>query len=429
MTLKSAPPGLLLLRALTLLVMALAAWGANAQSDPPARAGTLSRVEGSVVFAPAGQTEWSDVVPNRPLTLGDRLWTDRGGRAELHIGTAVVHIDSQTFLDVVALDQGVFQSSLKGGSVNVRVAELIAGENFEIDTRQLAFRAAQPGDYRIDVDPEQGITRVTVRSGLALVFGANGQARQLRPGPQFSFLGRDLQPAASAPTAPDSDFDRWAAERNRLEDQSISARYLPREVVGYPQLDMHGSWSHDAHLGPVWYPRVKAADWAPYRYGRWESISPWGWTWIDDAPWGFTPFHYGRWAMIGSRWAWVPGKLGPQPVYSPGLVVFIGAGSGSNFTIGSVPSIAWYPLAPGEAWRPTYRASVLYLRNANRHVAGTNINSGVHVHQGRPEATTAARIEDFTLGKAVHGHWGKLHPGEISRARVIVPPAATGPGR
>ena len=26
--------------------------------------------------------------------------------------------------------------------------------------------------------------------------------------------------------------------------------------------------------------------WAPYRHGYWRWIEPWGWTWIDDAPWG-----------------------------------------------------------------------------------------------------------------------------------------------
>ena len=26
--------------------------------------------------------------------------------------------------------------------------------------------------------------------------------------------------------------------------------------------------------------------------------APWGWTWIDDARWGFAPFHYGRWAYV-----------------------------------------------------------------------------------------------------------------------------------
>ena len=419
----------LLARWLTIAILCgLCGVSAHAQSDPPTRAGSLSRIQGSVVFAPAGQTEWIDTTINRPITQGDRLWADRGGRAEVHLGTSVLHIDSETFLDVVAVDEDVFQASLNGGSVNVRVRELRDGENVEIDTAQLAFRAAQPGEYRIDVDPVQGTTRVTVRSGTALVFGASGQAVQLRPGPQYAFTGRNLQPAMSSLSTVDDDFARWAAENNRQEDQSIAARYLPRDVVGYSQLDTNGSWAQDASYGAVWYPRVKIADWAPYRYGRWEWIAQWGWTWIDDAPWGFAPFHYGRWTLIGSRWAWVPGRLGPRPVYAPALVVFIGDPA-PPLSSGADSAIGWFPLAPGEVWRPSYRGSVAYLRNVNRFITGTNIASGNHFFQDRPEATTVARMNDFIRGRPVQGRWHKASPAQLARAQVIVPPAPGEPGR
>ena len=66
-------------------------------------------------------------------------------------------------------------------------------------------------------------------------------------------------------------------------------------------------------------------DWAPYRYGRWVWVAPWGWTWIDDAPWGFAPFHYGRWAqsrMIAG--AGCRGQRHVRAVYAPALVGWIG---------------------------------------------------------------------------------------------------------
>jgi hypothetical protein len=301
--------------------------------------------------------------------------------------------------------------------MNVRVRELEAAENLEIDTPQLAFRAAQPGDYRIDVDPAGGTTRVAVRSGLALVYGASGQALQLQAGDQLAFAGRELEPVAAAGPRREDGFDRWAADRNRMEDQSISARYLPRDVVGYAQLDPYGTWAQDPGLGTIWYPRVTAADWAPYRYGRWESISPWGWTWIDDAPWGFAPFHYGRWALIGSRWAWVPGRLGPRPVYAPALVAFIGG-------VGSGAGIGWYPLAPGEAWRPSYHASPAHWRGLNRSIG--NGGSPVHVHRWRPEAATAVGIDDFRQGRPVHRRWTQLHPADLANAPAIAAPAPSG---
>jgi hypothetical protein len=425
----------ILSRWLPLLVLAFGAAAAQAQQDvdPPARVASLSLIDGSVVFAPAGETEWVDAVLNRPITRGDRLWTDRGARAELHLGSAVLHLDNQTFLDVTDLDDDVLQVSLNEGTVNARVRELARNENFEIDTPQLAFRASRPGDYRVDVDPAQGTTRVTVRSGSVLVYGANGQAQELVGGQVVTFAGTDLERLnVQASLVPDG-FDRWAADRNRAEDESIAARYVPREVVGYQQLDAYGSWAQDTSYGAVWYPRVTVVDWAPYRYGHWEFIAPWGWTWIDDAPWGFAPFHYGRWAMIGSRWAWVPGRIGPRPVYAPALVVFVGGGGGVSLSLsfGSGSGIGWFPLAPGEAWRPYYRTSPRYVTGVNRYIVANNqvTNNYFYINQRHPSAVTAVPVEDFSRGRPVYRNRRQVDAAELDRVRIAAQPALPEPRR
>jgi len=422
-------------RWLPLLVLAFGAATAGAQQemDPPARVASLSVIDGSVVFAPAGETEWVDAVLNRPITRGDRVWTDRGARAELHLGSAVLHLDSQTFLDMTDLDDDVLQVSLNEGAVNARVRELARGENFEIDTPQLAFRASRPGDYRVDVDPAQGTTRVTVRSGSALVYGANGQAQELVGGQVVTFAGTDLDRINVHASLPMDSFDRWAADRNRAEDESIAARYVPREVVGYQQLDAYGHWAQDASYGAVWYPRVTVVDWAPYRYGHWDFIAPWGWTWIDDAPWGFAPFHYGRWAMIGSRWAWVPGRIGPRPVYAPALVVFVGGSGGVSLSLsfGSGSGIGWFPLAPGEAWRPYYRTSPRYVTGVNRYIVTNNqvTNNYFYINQRHPSAVTAVRAEDFSRGRPVHRNRRQVDATELDRVRIATQPTLPEPRR
>jgi hypothetical protein len=103
--------------------------------------------------------------------------------------------------------------------------------------------------------------------------------------------------------------------------------------------------------------------------------------------------------MLGNRWAWVPGRLTARPVYSPALVVFLGSG-GSSVTVGSVPPAGWYPLAPGEAWYPTYRTSPRYVNFANFNI---NLNAyprhfNNHVWRHRPHAITTAREGDFRRG-------------------------------
>ncbi len=100
----------------------------------------------------------------------------------------------------------------------------------------------------------------------------------------------------------------------------------------------------------------------PIMTGIGPGSRPWGWTWVDDAPWGFAPYHYGRWASFGGRWGWIPGPYGVTPVYAPALVAWIGGGrGGSGFSLsfsyrhcrggGMVPpgsSRAVFPVLPGE---------------------------------------------------------------------------------
>jgi len=94
-------------------------------------------------------------------------------------------------------------------------------------------------------------------------------------------------------------------------------------------------------------------------------VRPWGWTWIDDAPWGFAPFHYGRWVWWRDRWGWAPGQYVARPVYAPALVAWIG---GPNFSIGinlGGPAVGWVPLSPREHYLPTYAVTNVYITNVN----------------------------------------------------------------
>jgi hypothetical protein len=56
---------------------------------------------------------------------------------------------------------------------------------------------------------------------------------------------------------------------------------------------------------------------------------------------------------------WIPGAVAVRPVYSPALVAFVGGGG-----IG-IGVAAWFPLGPGEVYRPAYAVSDVYLRNMN----------------------------------------------------------------
>src|SRR5229473_2552352 len=155
--------------------------------------------------------------------------------------------------------------------------------------------------------------------------------------------------------------------------------------------------------------------WAPYRYGHWVWVAPWGWTWVEDEPWGFAPFHYGRWAEVGGGWCWVPGPVVVRPVYAPALVVFVGGprfGASVSFG-GGGGGVAWFPLGPREVYVPPYRTSERYVQKVNvtnttvNVVNVTNVYNNVNVtnvkymHQNNVTAVTAVSHDTFVNARPV----------------------------
>ena len=340
-------------------------------ADPPARVVRLNLTEGEVSFRPAGIDEWGRATVNRPLIDGDELWTEPGSRAEVHIGSAALRLGSSTSFGVIAENDRVAQLRLSTGTLTLRIRNVDEDAIWEVDTPNASVSLLRPGRYRIDVDPDGANTTVTTRGGEAEVTTADA-AFAVHPGDQAIIPGADRPyDVAQAPSF--DEFDDWCRNRDAREDRIASLRYVPRDLVGYEDLDSAGRWRFVAEYGWVWSPTVVVAGWAPYRYGHWAWVEPWGWTWIDDASWGFAPFHYGRWAYAAGGWFWVPGRIAARPVYAPALVAF-GGGRGWSASI-SVGAVAWWPLAPGEVYVPGYAVGRAYVRNINASTVNvTNIN-------------------------------------------------------
>src|SRR5262249_279821 len=152
-------------------------------------------------------------------------------------------------------------------------------------------------------------------------------------------------------------------DRDLRGARSASARYVSRDIPGYEDLDEYGYWRDVPDYGPVWYPSAVYDGWAPYRYGHWVWISPWGWTWVDGARWGFAPFHCGRWAFVGGGWGWCPGPFFARPVFAPAFVSFFGFGGRnfSFFSFGFGAPVAWFPLGFGEPFFPFFPASSVFI--------------------------------------------------------------------
>ena len=414
---------------------------ALADDDPPGRVARLNYIQGSVSFQPGGETDWTQANPNRPLTTGDNLWADRNSRGELHIGSTSIRIGAETGITFLNLDDRTVQIQLAQGSMSVRVRRKEGGDAFEIDTPNIAFTLERAGEYRIDVDPNGGFTNVTVREGEGEATGG-GSEYHMDSGDRATFSGAESLTYDEGQAGPPDDFDQWCGSRDEREDRSASARYVSRDVDGYDDLDDYGEWRSVPDYGYVWFPTRVAVGWAPYHFGHWVFIAPWGWTWVEDEPWGFAPFHYGRWAEFGGAWCWVPGPVVVRPVYAPALVVFVGGahfGAGLSFGVGG--GVAWFPLGPREVYVPPYRVSPRYVQNVNvtnttvNVVNVTNVYNNVtvnkvtnitYMHQNNVAAVTAVSHDTFVNARpvaaaAVRVNTQQIHAAEVQHNFAVAP--------
>jgi hypothetical protein len=350
-----------LVRAATLaLILGVALALPRAYADPPERAGRVSVVEGGLTVVGQGGASAESAPVNYPVAEGMRFITDAGTHAALELGTATLSLDSRTTLDVATLDESAAVFRLQNGSVNVRVRILFDGERISVATADGEIVLTAPGTYRIDAagaPPAAPATHVANFAGSVQIKSRHGDD-DLFAGESVDIDGRTG--ALRYAKADSTWLDTWADAHTQEYANAASDEYVSPDMAGTEDLAGAGTWEQTDDYGAVWYPNTVPADWAPYRYGTWDWVDPWGWTWIDDQSWGFATSHYGRWVKTGHRWGWWPGVRQRHHVYTPGVVTFIGGGD----TRHKRPQ-GWVPLAPGETYRPPFAHSDKYGRNAN----------------------------------------------------------------
>ncbi|MDO9075625.1 MAG: hypothetical protein Q7U73_20460 [Rubrivivax sp.] len=424
---------------LALLTLFLAFIGpAHAQEDPPGRVGRLADIAGSVSWWDDETGQWADAERNRPLTGGDRIATARDGRVELRIGSTTLRLAVNTELEVLRLDDERLVFQLHAGSLALRVRSREVADEIEVITAETRLLPQRAGHYRIDRVGDvtqaaswRGTLRVGDDGGPLIVEGQ--RAELFRDARRDGSGGLRLNWIAM----PGDGFTDWVmTEDQRDERRSQAQAYVSPEMTGAEDLDRYGRWEQHPDYGALWLPMQVTADWAPYRYGRWSWVAPWGWTWIDDAPWGFAPFHYGRWVSWRGRWGWVPGAYVARPVYAPALVAWVGGGSwGASIQIGG-PTVGWVPLAPREVYRPHYRTTPRYIERVNpnppyrwRHPPGQVPTGPIsYGNQGVPNAVTVVPRDVLTRRQPVARGVVELprdaRPGPRAPLAVLPPPPA-----
>src|SRR6266481_2758993 len=163
---------------------------ADEDRDPPTRVARISFLDGTVSFQPGGEGEWGSAAKNRPVTVGDKLWTDKASRAELQAGQASIHMGSMTALSFLNFDENIMQVRIAEGAINFRVRELREGDVYEVDTPNLAFTVKQAGAFRIDVAENGEATSITAIRGEGEVT-AGGKTYTVHTGDRAELNGVD----------------------------------------------------------------------------------------------------------------------------------------------------------------------------------------------------------------------------------------------
>ena len=319
---------------------------------PPvtSRVARISLIRGDVQVRRGGSAEWERATLNLPLVEGDEITTGDESRVEIQFNVHThARLDGRSYLHLAMLrDEGIVLSVSEGRMI-VRASEFDKERSYvEIDAPRTTVAIQRSGMYRVDTGRrDAGDIRVAATEG--------GEARIYTDASGFTLrTGRSARIFIDGGNAGEWDvaeasrfvdeFESWSLDRDAAIARRIREahydRYYDRDIYGADELSEHGEWIYTRRYGYVWKPYSSAtriyADWSPYRYGHWRWVPPFGWTWVNDEPWGWATYHHGRWVWLDGHWAWTPyGRYRTsRSWWSPALVVVTVINR----------NICWYPL-------------------------------------------------------------------------------------
>jgi len=274
--------------------------------------------------SPENEAEAGDTaLVNTPVFPGDAISTLGDQRAEIQLASGtLVRLDGSTQVEFQALPSPAATPAdnaiLKVFRGTLQISGRFNGEgDFRVDTPAASVFLLGSGDVRIDVG-SGGRTRVQSRRGVAEVSCSAGSVLVrggMRAVVQPGSVPEDPRPFSAFAL---DEFDVWVAERDAgpadsdatTKDLATGYRSVPEEIRPYYlELAAFGTWSYLPTYGYVWYPHMHGDGWRPYFNGYWH-YGPAGYFWVSSEPWGWAPYHYGRWSWVsGHGWCWIPGSV------------------------------------------------------------------------------------------------------------------------
>lgn len=320
--------------------------------EPPvkARVARVSFMSGDIQIRRSGVDSWERLATNLPIVEGDEIATGPAARAEIQFDSNThLRLGENSFVRIIKLADDGIALSLPEGSAIARLTQYDASRSyFEMDAPGTTFAFQRNGVYRIDAGSrDSGEVAVGAAEGGEVRVYTETAGFTLKNGRRARIFvaGRNSGEWETGDVARFADeFDSWSLERDAVIARSLQRayydRYYDRDIYGADDLTDNGEWIYTRKYGYVWRPYSSAvsryANWSPYRYGHWRWVPAFGWTWVNDEPWGWATYHYGRWIWDNGGWVWTPYGYYrySRSWWSPALVVMTIYNS----------NICWYPL-------------------------------------------------------------------------------------
>ena len=351
--------------AASLVLAAVSAASDDLSTGPALGVARISIVQGDVAIMRGDSGDWIAAKPNMPVVEGDSVQVNTAARAEIQLAYGnFLRLGGGTEVEFVQLGGKQFRVRLLSG---VAIYSELAGSEADVDieTPLAAVRPMKAGRYIVSVQPAE--THISVSKGRTEVafqitsqILESGRTMIVREGP----TGTEFEKRRGVP---DSDLSQWADDRDREARQSVSHRYVSKDIYGADQLDYYGEWRYVPNVGHSWFPYVTPR-WSPYRHGSWNWVDYYGWTWVGAEPWGWAPYHWGRWYRDAClRLGMVPrGSHPPACLASrPGDVLLPGF-----FYLARLAASRLVPSRAGRDLQPLVRPSLLQRRGAREHQCG-----------------------------------------------------------
>ena len=310
----------------------------------------LRFIDGEVSFWRPGAEDWSAAQVNTALAAGDSLYAGDGANLELQIGArAFVRAGAGTEIDLTSLDPDYLQFRITGRPCRPRPEERCPRPNdrgryaecrvHHRSSRLLSRRRRREHD---------GIQRPPRRGSDGRAGRRGGDRRRREPADRprgYRHGSGQRDRGARARCVGSLELRSHGAARRGATQRAVRAagdcgrrrsRSLRRLATSSRATATSG---FRATCAPIGRPTARAGGCTIRTMsGPGSTTSPWGWA----------PYHYGRWVHFDGDWGWAPGPVVAAPVYSPALVAFFGApGIGVSVGVG-LPFVSWCALGFGE---------------------------------------------------------------------------------